>query len=230
MRESTQYQKIKSLIRPGDLIAFGGYSLFSRWAKLTTSSNVTHVATVTACTHCEVTNELLYHQVFESTVRDKKRGVMVNILAERIEEYDGDVWWLPLRDDARAQFVEASSQMKTFIASEVNKAYDIWQLFGSTVDFLDNHRWLWRLTRNIKDEKAWFCSELIAELYNRTGIVKNVDAAETTPIDLCRFSIFAGKYYQLKGEPKRIRRFNSLLSENWGQWLAEDDHTPEETR
>ena len=155
---------------------------------------------------------------------------MVNNLAERIEEYDGDVWWLPLHDNARARFGEASSLMCDFIASEINKAYDIWQLFGSTVDFLDNHRWFWRLTRNLKDEKAWFCSELIAELYNRTGVVTNVDAAETTPIDLCRFSIFADRYYQLKGEPKRIRRFNTLLSENWGQWLAEDDQPHEKTR
>ncbi|OFC69069.1 hypothetical protein BFC18_20250 [Alteromonas confluentis] len=228
MRTAAFYNDIKDSIRPGDLIAFGGNSLFSKWAKLTTRSNVTHVGAVTHCHTCPNTNNLLHHDVFEATVRNKKRGVMITPLHERLDEYEGDIWWLPLHRSPRSRFLNALHTMQDFIDSESGRNYDIWQLFASTVDFFDNHPWLWRLTRNLKCEHEWFCSELIAELYNRTGVIKQVCAAETTPIDLCRFKIFQHGYVQLKGEEKEIRRFNSFLPDNWGQWLTEDDEHVDE--
>lgn len=223
MRTAAFYNDIKQHIRPGDLIAFGGNSLFSKWAKLTTWSGVTHVGAVTGCHTCPDTNKVLRHDLFEATVRNRLRGVMVNPLQERLEEYEGDIWWLPLHRKPGERFLKAEQMMKQFIASENGKNYDIWQLFGSTVDFFDHHPWLWRLTRNLKCEHEWFCSELIAELYNRTGVVKQVCAAETTPIDLCRFKIFQDGYVQLKGKGRDIRRFNTFLPDNWGQWLTEDE-------
>lgn len=223
MRTTASYNDIKDHIQPGDLIAFGGNSLFSKWAKLTTWSYVTHVGAVTGRHRCPDTNKILHHDVFEATVREKKRGVMVNRLQERLEEYDGDMWWLPLNHKPAQRFIQAEAAMSAFIQSESGKNYDIWQLFGSTVDFFDNHPWLWRLTRNLKCQHEWFCSELIAELYNRTGVIKAVSAAETTPIDLCRFKIFRESYVQLKGKNRHIRRFNTLLPDSWGQWLTEDD-------
>ncbi len=223
MRTAAFYNDIKDHIRPGDLIAFGGNSLFSKWAKLTTCSGVTHVGAITRSHTCPDTNKVLRHDIFEATVRNRQRGVMVNPLEERLEEYEGDIWWLPLHRKPGERFLRAEQIMLDFIASENGKNYDIWQLFGSTVDFFDNHPWLWRLTRNLKCEHEWFCSELIAELYNRTGVVKQVCAAETTPIDLCRFKIFQDGYVQLKGKSRDIRRFNTFLPDNWGQWLTEDD-------
>lgn len=222
MRTRASYNEVMTKIRPGDLIAFGGYSLFSRWAKLTTWSNVTHVASVTAPQYCKQ-GHLSHHALLEATVKENKKGVMVNSLKARIEGYPGDVWWLPLSDHAQQQFASSMAIVDEFIKSESGKKYDIWQLFGSAVDFCDNLPFLWRLTRNKTCDRQWFCSELIAELYNQTGVVREVNAAETTPIDLCRFSIFKSHYVQLKGKDKDIRRFNSVRGTRWGQWLTEDE-------
>ena len=44
--QQRSYAQIRENMQPGDIIAFGGNSLFSKWAKLTTRSVVTHVAVV----------------------------------------------------------------------------------------------------------------------------------------------------------------------------------------
>lgn len=216
MLEQQQYHHIREHMQPGDIIAFGGNSLFSRWTKLTTRSVVTHVAIVTKTKMRDESNRCFNH-VMEATSFNGKRGVMTNRLSERISSYDGDVWWLPLSDTSRSVFEQNKTHFFDFMVEQDGKHYDVWQLFGSAVDALDDHPVFGGITYNQEDFDSWFCSELIAEGLKTAGVISGVNASEVTPVDICRFNIFKKRYVQFKGKGKMIRGFNSLTADNWGQ-------------
>ena len=217
MLENQQYHLVRKSMQPGDIIAFGGNSLFSKWTKLTTRSVVTHVAVVLQTKMLDDDTGRFFNQVMEATAYDGKKGVMANRLSERIATYDGDIWWLPLNKVARAAFEKNKLKFFDFMFCQQNKEYDVLQLFGSAVDCIDEHPWFSNISYNLEDFSSWFCSELVAEGLETSGVIQGVNASEVTPIDICRFSIYKDKYVQLKGENKPIIGFNSLCADNWGQ-------------
>ncbi|ALM91633.1 MULTISPECIES: hypothetical protein [Alteromonas] len=217
MLEQQKYHHIREQMRPGDIIAFGGNSLFSRWTKLTTRSAVTHIAIVMQTKMRDEASGRYFNQVMEATVYEGKKGVMTNRLSERVHTYDGDMWWLPLGESARNMFEQNKREFFNFMFAQEGKAYDVLQLFGSAVDALDSHPILGSISYNQEDFSSWFCSELIAEGLETAGIINSVNASEVTPVDICRFSIFEQRYVQLKGEARPIAGFNTQLADNWGQ-------------
>ena len=217
MLEQQKYHHIREQMRPGDIIAFGGNSLFSRWTNLTTRSAVTHIAIVMQTKMRDEASGRYFNQVMEATVYDGKKGVMTNRLSERVHTYDGDMWWLPLGESARDMFEQNKHEFFNFMFDQEGKAYDVLQLFGSAVDALDSHPILGSISYNQEDFSSWFCSELIAEGLETAGIINSVNASEVTPVDICRFSIFEQRYVQLKGEARPIAGFNTQLADNWGQ-------------
>ncbi|MBZ2161625.1 hypothetical protein [Alteromonas stellipolaris] len=217
MLEQQKYHHIREQMRPGDIIAFGGNSLFSRWTKLTTRSAVTHIAIVMQTKMRDEASGRYFNQVMEATVYEGKKGVMTNRLSERVHTYDGDMWWLPLGESARNMFEQNKREFFNFMFAQEGKAYDVLQLFGSAVDALDSHPILGSISYNQEDFSSWFCSELIAEGLETAGIINSVNASEVTPVDICRFSIFEKRYVQLKGEARPIAGFNTQLADNWGQ-------------
>ena len=69
---------------------------------------------------------------------------------------------------------------------------------------------------NREDFSRFFCSELVAAGLEKAGTVGPVNASEVTPIDLCRWKIYADTCFQLKGEAdKQISRYNSLDPAAW---------------
>ena len=211
------YYDIKHLIAPGDIIAFGGTSLFSRWTKLTTRSVVTHTALVIdSPDDNRSTSAAQDLTMIEATSIKGKKGVMHNYVEERIKHYRGDVWWLPLHHEAKQQLQNNGHGFHDFLAGELGKDYDIWQLFGAAIDVFDDHRWFNWLTYNRKKSNRWFCSELVAEGLNQAGIANELNPSETTPKDICQFTIYAPEYVQLKGRKKPIKGFNTLDPHRWG--------------
>lgn len=212
------YQDVQHLIAPGDIIAFGGTSLFSRWTKFTTRSAVTHTALVidapTLHNSADAPKDVT---MIEATSLQGKKGVMNNYLGERIKNYRGDVWWLSLHDEAKQNLEQNWQPFHEFLAEQLGKSYDIWQLFGAAIDTFDDHRFLSWLTYNKKKADRWFCSELVAEGLRFAGITTDLNPSETTPKDISRFAIFNQQYVQLKGKPKRIMGFNTENPEGWGQ-------------
>lgn len=211
-----RYSEVRHLIQPGDIIAFGGNSLFSRWAKLTTSSVVTHVAVVLQSQVVERPHLHPVNKLIEATSYQGKKGVIINTLGERLSGYDGDIWWLPLANHIRRDLHQSLDRFTEFLQEQEDKAYDIWQLFGSAVDALDHVPGLHRITKNLPDFSRWFCSELAAEAFHVAGVINNVNASEVTPIDLCRFNIFASEYVQLKGKERHIDGINTREPDGWG--------------
>jgi hypothetical protein len=217
MLEEEHYDAISHQIKPGDIIAFSGNSLFSRWAKFTSGSVVTHVAIVMRTNVYDATTGSYFNQVIEATSYNGERGVMLNKLCDRVITYCGDMWWLPLGDEARKDFEQNKESFFTFMFAQDGEAYDIRQLFGSVIDTFDDHPVFGPLTYNQEDFTRWFCSELVAEGLKQAGVINGVNASEVTPVDICRFAIFGEKYVQVKGESKRIVDFNCLPPNNWGQ-------------
>ncbi|MEH6709831.1 MAG: hypothetical protein V7733_01355 [Paraglaciecola polaris] len=213
--QQRSYAQIRERMQPGDIIAFGGNSLFSKWAKLTTRSVVTHLAVVIKTKVLDERNGHYFNQAIEATSYNGKCGVMLTRLSERVATYDGDMWWLPLSNNARISLEGNKSAFFDFLLKQNHKPYDIWQLFGSTVDATDNIPLLKKISLNSEDFSSLFCSELVAEAMERGKIIGPVNASEVTPIDICRFNVFDEQYVQFRGKSKTITGYNSLPFNTW---------------
>lgn len=174
-------------MRPGDVLAFGGQSWFSKGIKLITRSPVSHVASVLY--HRRSVGDP-YYMVAESSTG----GVALRRLSKVIDTYKGEVWWLRLNDEARGRL--DVGKMTDFLLSQEGKGYD------------DLQCWLQPTGLNHEDFDKFYCSELVSAALEAGGIVGTINASETTPIEVCRWNIYHG-IVQLKGDPLEIRGFNS---------------------
>lgn len=216
MHKLASYTDVRKRIQPGDIIAFGGNSLFSRWTKLTTGANVTHVALVLETPRVGINHHFCRHRIIEATRYKRRFGVMLNNLHERITTYPGDVWWLPLNTLARQRLDHNHHKFTRYMMAQEHGKYDIWQLFGAAVDISERYPRLRRFAHNKEDLSSWFCSELVSAGLREAEVLGHLNASEVTPIDVCRFNIFDKHYIQLKGKIKKIKDFNSLDPTGWG--------------
>jgi hypothetical protein len=201
MRNEFSYGKIRDLVQAGDVIAFGGRGAFSNIIKAVTLSTVSHVGVV-------MESKLLVGKkaqpgrivdVLESTTLNGKNGVQRNRLSERIEGYEGEMWWLPLRKDVRDQL--DVPKFYTACLHEVGRPYDFLQAVLSGIHF---PQWWSGTSRR-------FCSEVVVASLRAGGVkeLSKVDPANVTPMELCAMNLYGAEYVQLKGKPKDIPRYNS---------------------
>jgi hypothetical protein len=118
--------------------------------------------------------------LIESTsLGDGFAGVQINRMSQRVEQYKGGIYWYPLRDDVRAKF--DSKAFFDFMLAQNRKPYDSIQAVFSAIDFVPESK---------EDFSKLFCSELVAEGYERATIIEPVNASEQTPKDNCELNIF----------------------------------------
>jgi hypothetical protein len=200
------YSDIREKIQPGDIIAFSGRGWWSRLIKWWTKSTVSHIGIVEAVISEQKGNWI--NQLIESTTLDGFAGVCINRLSARIEQYRGDIWWLPLSDASRA--VLSLDRFGDFLLRQRGKKYDKFGAIRAGVDFLDRFPLLRNLTRSEESFSRLYCSELAAAGLEAGGVLKQVNASEITPDDLCRFKIFGTEYVQLSGKkPRKIIGYNT---------------------
>jgi hypothetical protein len=209
------YKEIRSKMKPGDILAFGGKGEFSNIIKWATRAPVSHVGIVLQ-THDTVDDETDYlNLIIESTSLNGFSGVIMRRLSQAIEFYEGEVWWLPLSEETRSKLdVKAFFD---FLRKQEGKPYDMPQAVKSALDAMDKIPLLGTTTYNREDISKFFCSELAAKGLEEGGAIKNVNASEVTPIDLCMFNIYGPDYHQLKGEPNQIKGYNSTDPTGWGE-------------
>ena len=76
-----------------------------------------------------------------------------------------------------------------FLIDSIGAPFDsLGALIRAWEDTLDFSRVTW----NEEDFGAFFCSELVAGALEVGGVIKDVNASEVTPINLCRFNIYGG--------------------------------------
>ena len=212
-----KYDDARKKMQPGDSIGFGGKSAFSEIIKLVTKSRVSHVGII-------LQRKLLidgdpqdgfFNEIMESTSYKKFTGVQINRMSERLDYYEGDIWWLPLRKTVRKRLDQ--KKFFSFLIHQNRKKYDISQPATAALDALDNAPVIGDVTHNTEDFSKFFCSELACAGLESGGAIKSINSSEVTPIDLCRFKLYEDDYYQIKGRKKSIGGFNTLNPEGWGE-------------
>ena len=196
-----KYHEIREDIQDGDIIAFGGKGMTSNLIKLFTRSNVSHVALIMKA---KLDNSNPLNMIIESTTLDGYSGVVINRLSNRLKDYQGEAWWLPLRQDLRSRgnWDEAYEWLK----AQKRKAFDPMQAIGAGLDLLLNNK---------EDFDKFFCSELCCAFFEEKEIIKAINSSEVTPIDLCMFNLYEDNYYQICGEEKEIQGYNILEPGEW---------------
>jgi hypothetical protein len=213
-----RFADVREEIKPGDVIAFGGKGGLARVIKWATLGPVNHVAIVLTAgqpgdSEADTGPSL---QLVESTSsRDGYPGVHIRQLEERVEAYEGEVWWLPLGERTRQKL--DLDRLDSFLLQQVGKGYDSLQALKSAPDLMEDVPLLGRMTRSEEDSSRFFSSELVAAGLEAGGAIESLNSSEVTPMDLCLFSIYQRRYYQLKGARKLLSGFNTLDPEGWGE-------------
>ncbi len=216
--EQISYEDARPKMQPGDVIAFGGKSHFSEIIKFATFSDVSHVGVILQTKVVDDTGDRFFNQIIESTSLHGFNGVQISRFSDRIATYDGDLWWLRLREKIRKDsFQQKAFYDFLFKLAKDRTPYDMPQAIKSALDALDHLPFgLHGPGYAREDFSKFFCSELVAAGLEEAKAVGTVNASEVTPIDLCRWNIYEEKYYQLKGDKsKRISRFNTLSPSDW---------------
>lgn len=210
-----EYGQVRNKMRAGDVIAFSGKGDFSEIIKWATRSDVSHVGVI-------LQSKLLiddkpqagfFNQIIESTSLNGFSGVSISRLSDRLVNYDGEIWWLPISDTIRDKM--NLTTFYNFLLHQEHKQYDLPQAVKAGIDLFDKKILLDKLTRNIEDFSRFFCSELVAAGLEECGAIQHINSSEVTPIDLCMFSIYQSNYYQIQGQPKEIRYFNTIPVSVW---------------
>lgn len=213
--KEVNYNDIKDQIQPGDIIAFSGKTYVDEIIKFTTRSNVSHIGIVLKSSDLPYNKNLECdeNQIMEALFS----SVIINCLENRIENYDGAIWWLPLKESIRTKM--NIKKYYDFILQQQSKKYDIPEAIKSAIDIFDKFPFclLKKFTYNIEDISKVFCSELATAALEESGAIANINASEVTPIDLCMFNIYKEDYYQLKGERTMIKGYNTISPFGWGQ-------------
>ncbi len=212
------YDDARPRMKPGDVIAFGGKGNFSEIIKFATRAAVSHVGVILQTKVVEDATDRFFKQIIASTSLHGFNGVTISRFSERLSDYNGEIWWLPLRQGLWEQkFDRKAFYDFLFIQARDRKGYDMPQAVNSALDAMDQILpGIHGTTYNKEDFSRFFCSELVAAGLEVAGAVPQVNASEVTPIDLCRWTIYEPDYYLLKGDPaKQIRGYNSLDPGLW---------------
>lgn len=212
------YAAARPKMQAGDVIAFGGKSHFSDLIKTATGADVSHVGVILQTCRRGSVGDGIFNQIVESTLIGDFNGVQVSRLSERINDHDGELWWLPLnRRLRRLSFDQKRFYDFLFSQAKSRKPYDMGQAVRSALDLVDDLPFgLKGPTYNREDFQKFFCSELVAAGLQRAGAVPAINSSEVTPIDLCRWNIYSRTYYRLKGaSDKRISRYNTIDPKQW---------------
>jgi hypothetical protein len=204
-------------MKAGDVIAFSGKGNFSEIIKWATRAAVSHVGVILQ-SKLQIDGEPqsgIFNQIIESTSLNGFSGVIISRLSDRLDTYDGEIWWLPLRQDIHAAMDK--KKYYDFLIHQERKEYDMPQAIKSALDALDKVPLVGNLTHNAEDFSRFFCSELVAAALEAAGAISHINASEVTPIDLCSFALFENDYYQLTGNRKEIRGYNATNPTGWGE-------------
>lgn len=204
--QAISYEDARRMMQPGDVLAFGGKGHFSEIIKMATLSPVSHVGVVLKTQIMSDNSGRVFNQIIESTSLGDFNGVQISRLSDRLTTYDGEVWWLPLKEEFRNTGLFQEDLFYDFMFRQDHKPYDTSQALGSALDLLDGMGF-----ENKRDFEKFFCSELVAAGLQKTKVLpQSLNPSEVTPIDLCKMAIYEESYYQLKGPLLDINGYNCV--------------------
>lgn len=193
------YDEVRNLMKPGDVIAFGGEGPLSEVIKKSTFSPVSHVGII--LNNNDIDGLDVFNLIIESTsLGDGFAGVQINRMSLHIKTYKGQIWWLPLSAETRAKM--NITKFLAFCASKEGVPYDAMQAVRSRLDDFP------LVKDNEEDFSKLFCSELDTAALEFSGAIGTINASTQTPQDVCEFAIY-DDYVQLLGPTEVIPNFNT---------------------
>jgi hypothetical protein len=193
------YEALQNQLKVGDVLAFGGTDLPSDMVKLATRSCFVHVAIVFSTEPPTASQKLEENTpqadsilIMESHVDVSlpsvgtgkcTLGVQMQWLSQRLETYDGNLWWAPLKFPLTAEGISAmQTWLRRMEAQQI--PYDFTQAIEVGVAaFTRTQR------EHLTDYSALFCSELVTVSLQLAGALDSeINASAQTPADVMKFS------------------------------------------
>lgn len=173
------YESVRDELDTGDIVLFSGKGLISAGIKWSTSSRWSHVGMILKLPEYD------FVTVWESTTlsstndldtNSARKGVQLVPLSARISDYDGAIAIRRLLGAAHTgDSVKSLMQFRREVAGRPYEESEL-ELIKSAYDG--------PLGKNKEDLSSLFCSELVAEAYQRMGLVTYAKASnEYTPAD-----------------------------------------------
>lgn len=176
------YDDVRDNLDTGDIVLFSGKGLISMGLKIGSLCTWSHVAMVVRVKEPDVA--LLYQTTpvckakdfFEGTL---KNGVQVNVMSEAVNGYNGKVAVRHLRVARTPEMLNALSRFRQEVKNRPYESYII-QMVKAV--------WDGPLGYVEEDLSSLFCSELVAEAYQRMGLLLSnecggIPCSEYTPKD-----------------------------------------------
>ena len=132
------YKEARKIMQPGDVIAFSGKGHFSELIKFSTFSSVSHVGVILQTRTIDEDTDRFFNQIIESAYINNFSGVSVSRFSDRLNYYDGELWWLPLKQEIRDNSFDSKRFFDfLFNQARLRKPYDLPQAINSAIDALD---------------------------------------------------------------------------------------------
>ena len=161
--ETRRYADVRSGMQAGDVVLFRGSGLASRAIRWLTKSPYSHAALVF---------------LFEGRVYCLEAvgsGVRLSLISEVLARYHGGIDHFDVPGASEDQRRGALG----FAFQQLGKLYDKTGIWRFLLSIVTGRR------RRVREDQAWFCSELVAAAYRRHGLALVPEsAAYTSPADL----------------------------------------------
>lgn len=204
-RSMDKYKAVRSELDTGDIVVFNGSGVISSMIKWKDKTRWSHVGMVVKSVDWDML--LLFESTTLSKLKDvesrkESQGVQLVPLSERIRSYPDDrVGFRKLLGVNRD--TDFTGKVKKFRSDMAGRPYeeDKLELFRSSYDgvFGDNEENL----------SSLFCSELIAEMYQRLGLLNDVDdKPKGLPSNEYTPKAFGGDKYELVDGSKGVMELN----------------------
>lgn len=165
-----RYNEIRPTLKTGDIVLFSGKGWSSRLIKWGTNSKWSHVGIVVAIPEWDLVflwESNAQQKIIDLSTGKQLVGVQLVLLSEKIQNYQGTIAFRHLVEPqagARDTFIE---NLVEFRKTVKEKPYERepWSLARLA---------FWRMKKSPlfkSDNSSLFCSELIADAYQATGIL-----------------------------------------------------------
>jgi hypothetical protein len=185
----SEYEKYRTQMKSGDVIAFAGNGNFSKLIKWATRSNYSHIGMVLELDlgggfgkSMLLVESTLLTDLANFDNKPAIRGVQMQWLSKRLQMYNGEAWWIPLKQPLPEYNLR---KMQAWLRQTYNKhtPYDETQIMGVAIEIFADFK-----LENKEDFSRLFCSELVTKALKVAGVVsESVNASEQTPQDVVNF-------------------------------------------
>ena len=161
------YHQYRHQMETGDLILFSGKGILSAGVKLGSLCKWSHIGMVVKVQNPDIA--LIYQATPSTIVKDfflKKEnpGVQINVLSHVVDKYDGDIAYRKLHVDRSQEMFDSLSAFRKEIKGRPFEE-STWEIIKACYDGPLG-------SNEEEDLSSLFCSELVAETYQRMGLLQ----------------------------------------------------------